>query len=72
MLTSLTLTMVTTKTSSVIRQSGPAEQQKAPPTQLPQQPQQGAPVLPQSQSPQQAAPQTPTSQPQPPAQAPSK
>ncbi|MEW6739238.1 MAG: preprotein translocase subunit SecG [Nitrospirota bacterium] len=37
MLTSLALTMVTTKTTSVIKQTAPAEQQKAIP-QLPQQP----------------------------------
>lgn len=37
MLTSLTLTVVTTKTTSVIKQTAPAEQKKAIP-QLPQQP----------------------------------
>jgi hypothetical protein len=78
MLTSLTLTMVTTKTSSVIKQSGPVEPQKALPQQLPQQPQQGGPGLPQAQPQKQPAPQVPVSQPpqpaapQPPAQAPSK
>lgn len=39
MLTSLTLTLVTTKTASVIKQTAPVEQKKAIP-QLPQQPQQ--------------------------------
>jgi len=78
MLTSLTLTMVTTKTSSVIKQSGPVEPQKALPQQLPQQPQQAGPGLPQSQPQKQPAPQVPVSQPpqpaapQPPAQVPSK
>jgi preprotein translocase subunit SecG len=37
MLTSLTLTMVTTKTTSVIKQTAPAEQKKAVPQQIPQQ-----------------------------------
>jgi preprotein translocase subunit SecG len=37
MLTSLTLTVVTTKTTSVIKQTAPAEQKKAVPQQIPQQ-----------------------------------
>ncbi|MBI3592956.1 MAG: preprotein translocase subunit SecG [Nitrospirae bacterium] len=40
MITSLGLTMVTTKTASVIKQTAPADQRKAIPQQLPQQPQQ--------------------------------
>lgn len=70
MLTSLTLTIVTTKTSSVIKQSGPAEPQKTLPPQLPQQPQQGGPALPQAQP--QQAPQAPAQAPAPQAPAPAK
>ncbi|MEW6117349.1 MAG: preprotein translocase subunit SecG [Nitrospirota bacterium] len=47
MLTSLTLTMVTTKGTSVIRQTAPADQKKAIPQQAPQQvPQQQLPQQP--------------------------
>lgn len=45
MLTSLTLTVVTTKTTSIIKQTSPSEQQKAIPQQMPQQPAQ--PLMPQ-------------------------
>ncbi len=45
MLTSLTLTVVTTKTTSIIKQTSPSEQQKAIPQQIPQQPAQ--PLMPQ-------------------------
>lgn len=38
MLTSLTLTIVTTKTTSVIKQTAPVDHKKALPQQLPQQP----------------------------------
>ncbi len=38
MLTSLTLTVVTTKTTSVIKQTAPAEQKSAVPQQIPQKP----------------------------------
>lgn len=50
MLTSLALTMVTTKSSSVIKQTAPVEQKKAVPQQLPSQSQQPLPQqLPQQQ-----------------------
>jgi hypothetical protein len=67
MLTSLTLTIVTTKSGSVIKQSGTVEQQKALPPQLPQQPLQGGPAQPQQAPQQQPTPQVPVSQPQQPA-----
>jgi preprotein translocase subunit SecG len=51
MLTSLVLTMVTSKGTSVVKDVAPVEQQKALPQQIPQQPQDKAP--------QQAAPQQP-------------
>lgn len=48
MLTSLTLTIVTTKTTSVIKQTTPAEQKKAIPQQIPQQGQPVPQQMPQS------------------------
>lgn len=48
MLTSLTLTIVTTKTTSVIKQTAPAEQKKAIPQQIPQQGQPAPQQIPQS------------------------
>ncbi len=62
MLTSLTLTMLTTKGTSVIKQTAPVEQKGGLPQQIPQVPQQQAPpVSPQQapQVPQQQAPQQP-------------
>ncbi|MGO9613761.1 MAG: preprotein translocase subunit SecG [Dissulfurispiraceae bacterium] len=53
MLTSLALTMATTKTTSVIKQTPTEDQRKALPQQLPQQPVQQVPQQPAQQVPQQ-------------------